>query len=97
MLVGGVANMKKIADFAKEKLGLAARIGHGSGLGGAVDSIEQPEYAASLGLMLIDAENASPNSSKKTTHSAGRNVKIPKDSLKKASAGAKKFLGKFKV
>ena len=97
VLVGGTANMKKIADFAKEKLGLAARVGHGSGLGGAVDSIEQPEYAASLGLMIIDAENASPNSGKKTTHSGGRGVKLPKDSFKKASVGAKKFLGKFKV
>jgi cell division ATPase FtsA len=42
-LIGGGANMKKIAEFAKEKLGLAARVGKAGGLGGAVDSIEQPD------------------------------------------------------
>lgn len=97
VLVGGTANMKKITDFAKEKLGLAVRVGRVNGLGGAVDTIEQPEYAVACGLMLVDAENHHSNSGKKTTHSAGKSTKVAKESLKKASDGAKKFLGRFKV
>jgi len=97
VLIGGGANMKKIADFAKEKLGLAARVGHANGLGGAVENIEQPEYAVASGLMLIDGGNASDNRGKNGAHSAGRNSKAAKDSLKKASNGARKFLGRFKV
>jgi cell division protein FtsA len=97
VLVGGTANMKKITEFAKEKLGLAARVGHVSGLGGAVDNIEQPEYAIACGLMLIDAEGASSNSGKKSTHSNGRGSKVAKESFKKAGSNARKFLGRFKV
>ncbi len=97
VLIGGGAGMKKIAEFAKEKLGLAARVGKVSGLGGAVDSIEQPEYAVAAGLMLIDSENQSSNSSKKGAHSASKGSKDAVKSLKKAGTGARKFLGKFKV
>lgn len=97
VLIGGGANMKKIADFAKEKLGLAARVGHASGLGGAVDNIEQAEYASACGLMLVDAENSNANRGKKSTHSTQRGAKDAAKTLKKASDGARKFLGKFKV
>jgi cell division protein FtsA len=97
VLIGGGANMKKIAEFAKEKLGLAARVGRASGLGGAVDNIEQPEYATACGLMLVDAENSNSNRGKKSTQSAQRGAKDAAQTLKKASDGARKFLGKFKV
>jgi cell division protein FtsA len=97
VLIGGAANMKKMAEFAKEKLGLAARVGHVSGLGGAVENIEQPEYATACGLMLIDGNDAAANRGKNGTHSAGHGSKAAKDSLKKASNGARKFLGRFKV
>lgn len=97
VLIGGGANMKKIADYAKEKLGLAARVGHASGLGGAVDNIEQAEYATACGLMLVDADNVGSNRGKKSTHSTGRGAKDAAQTLKKASHSARKFLGKFKV
>lgn len=97
VLVGGGANMKKIADFAKEKLGLAARVGRVGGLGGAVDNIEQPEYAVACGLMLIDAENTATKKVKSTSSSVGQSAKNAKESLKKASQGARKLLGRFKV
>ncbi len=97
VLIGGGAGMKKMAEFAKAKLGLAARVGKVSGLGGAVESIEQPEYAVAAGLMLIDSENQSSNSGKKGTHSAAKGSKDAVKSLKKAGTGARKFLGKFKV
>ena len=97
VLIGGGANMKKIADFAKQKLGLAARVGRASGLGGAVDNIEQPEYAVACGLMLTDAEGQAANRGTNGTRSAKLPTANAKDSLKKASDGARKFFGKFKV
>jgi cell division protein FtsA len=97
VLIGGGANMKKITEFAKEKLGLAARVGKVSGLGGAVDSIEQPEYAVACGLMLVDADNQSPNRGKNSTHSGTRGAKDAAKSIKNASNSARKFFGKFKA
>ncbi len=97
VLIGGGANMRKITDFAKQKLGLAARVGRVSGLGGAVDSIEQPEYAVACGLMLVDSDSHTLSGGKNSTRSSKLPTKNAKDSIKKASQGAKKFLGKFKV
>ena len=97
VLIGGGANMKKIAEFAKQKLGLAARVGKATGLGGAVDNIEQPEYATVCGLMVIDAENSASNRGKNSAHPAARSKNDAGKSLKKASDGARKFFGKFKV
>lgn len=97
VLIGGGANMKKVADFAKERLGLAARIGKASGLGGAVDSIEQPEYAVACGLMTIDGEAHASNRGKNGTQSGNRSSKDTVKQLKNAAGGAKKFLGRFKV
>lgn len=97
VLVGGASSMKQMSEFAKQKLGLAARVGKVSGFGGAVDTIEQPEYAAACGLMMIDANNAAPNGGKKGTHSGNRSAKATSDSLKKASSSARKFFGRFKV
>lgn len=57
VLTGGTAELKGIADYAKEVLGLAARVGINSGFGGVADNIDKPEFATALGLMLIDAEN----------------------------------------
>jgi cell division protein FtsA len=56
VLTGGTAGLKGIADYAKEALGLAVRIGAGSGYGGVADGINKPQFATVLGLMLIDAE-----------------------------------------
>lgn len=97
ILTGGTANLANIAEFAREKLGLAARVGQVQGLGGAVENIEQPEYAAVCGLMLIDAEGMANNSSKKSTQKRKNNGPVSRQSLKKVSGGARKFLGKFKV
>ena len=97
VLTGGTANMAGIAEFAREKLGLAARVGHAQNLGGAVENIEQPEYAAVCGLMLLDGEGAASNSGKKSTQKRNNNGQGAKQSFQKASNGARKFLGKFKV
>ena len=97
VLIGGGANMKHITDFAKHKLGLAARVGRAKGLGGAVDAVEQPDYAVACGLMLVDGEGHGSNSGTNSTRSAKSLSKNSTESLKKVSSHAKKILGKFKV
>lgn len=89
VLTGGTANMKRIADYAKEKLGLAARVGKASGYGGVADHIEEPQFATALGLMLIDSQNG------------GQTPKADKGqhkiTIKQASGVISQFLGKFKA
>jgi cell division protein FtsA len=97
VLTGGTAKMAGMAEFAREKLGLAARVGHPQGFGGAVENIEQPEYATAVGLMMIDADGASANSGKKSTQKQKLSSLGSKKSLKNATSGARKFLGRFKV
>jgi cell division protein FtsA len=61
VITGGTAQLKGLADYAKESLGLAARIGTATGYGGVADGIDKPEFATVLGLMLIDAELSGDN------------------------------------
>lgn len=56
VLVGGGANLKGIADFAKSQLQLPARLGKLNGFSGIADKLEDSSYAGALGLMLLDAE-----------------------------------------
>jgi cell division protein FtsA len=86
VLTGGTAQMKDIVEYAKDYLGLAAKIGKTSGYGGVADDIEKPQFATAVGLMLIDAtsDNVSQTHKKKSG---------------KTSSGAgmiSKFLARFK-
>ena len=56
VLTGGTAQLKGIAEYTKEALGLAARVGVASGYGGVADNIDKPQFATALGLMLIDSD-----------------------------------------
>ena len=91
VLTGGTANLKGIAQYAKEKLGLAARIGKSAGYGGVAENIDRPEFATAVGLMLTDVHGAS--------HIAGRHeVKGGgKAALKNATGMVSKFLDRFKA
>lgn len=96
ILTGGGANLKHVTEYAKQALGLAAKVGIPQGYGGVSDDAEKPEFAAAVGLMLIDAERGygsakSPKSGKRM------NGQQAKDGLKKASSTLGKFLGRFKV
>lgn len=87
VLTGGTAQMKDIAEYAKEYLGLAARIGKTSGYGGVADDIEKPQFATAVGLMLIDSTSDNFNQSHKKKNS-------------KSSSGLgiiSKFLARFKA
>lgn len=87
VLTGGSAQLKNIVDYAKQYLGLAARIGKPTGYGGVADNIEQPSYATAIGLMLIDAERlAAPGLNKKNNNS-----------LKKSKGAVSKLFARFRA
>ena len=54
VLVGGTAHLEGIADFTKEKLQLAARIGSIEQVSGLIETVTDPSYAAAIGLMMLD-------------------------------------------
>ena len=54
VLVGGTAKLPGIAQFAKEKLQLAARIGSLQSMGGLIDTVQDPEYSTAVGLVILD-------------------------------------------
>ncbi len=54
VIVGGMAKLPGIADFARDKLQLAARIGKLQPVGGLIDTVADPSFATSVGLMLLD-------------------------------------------
>jgi cell division protein FtsA len=54
VLVGGTAELPGLAEFTKEKLQLAARLGHVQNLAGLVDTVNTPGFATAAGLMLLD-------------------------------------------
>jgi cell division protein FtsA len=66
VIVGGAAKLPGIAEFAKEKLQLAARVGALRGVSGLIDTVADPEYAAAVGLMMLDMLLA-PESPQRTT------------------------------
>ena len=89
MLTGGSAKIKGMAEFAKEKLGLAARIGKSSGYGGVAENIEEPQFASVVGLMLLDAQGSHQSASGHKP-SGGK-------ALKDAGGVISKFLDRFKA
>ena len=90
VLVGGGSKLKHITDYAKESLGLAARLGQPSGFGGVADDIDKAEFATAIGLMLIDSEQVSRDKPR----GAGAKFKAP--STKDIKGKASKIFGWFK-
>lgn len=54
VIVGGTAKLPGLAEYAKEKLQLAARIGELQPLQGLVDVVDDPSFATAIGLMQLD-------------------------------------------
>ncbi len=96
VLTGGAANMKYMAEYAKNVLGLAARLGKPAGYGGVSDEAEKPEYAAAVGLMLIDSEGM-VHVKNNGFHMPGLSGKNAKDTAKKAGGVLTRFLKRFKT
>jgi cell division protein FtsA len=72
VLVGGTAKLPGIADYCREKLQLAARVGKIRGVAGLVDTVQDPEYATAVGLMMLDVFLAAGDSG--DTAAGGGNV-----------------------
>lgn len=89
VLVGGGSKLKHIAEYAKETLGLAARLGHPAGFGGVADDIDKSEFATAIGLMLTDSVEAHHDK----PH-GGSKLKAP--SVKDVKGGVSKLFGWFK-
>ncbi|MCA9342465.1 cell division protein FtsA [Candidatus Saccharibacteria bacterium] len=62
VIVGGMARLPGIAELARDKLQLAARIGKIHKLNGLIDSVADPSYATAVGLMMLDMMLPSSNS-----------------------------------
>lgn len=56
ILTGGAAQMKGMADFVKNFLSLAARVGKPAVNSTVADDIEPTAFATAIGLMLLDSE-----------------------------------------
>ncbi len=54
VIIGGTARLPGLAEFAKQKLQLPARIGKIANVGGLVDTVEDSSYCTVVGLMLLD-------------------------------------------
>lgn len=54
VIVGGTAKLPGMAEFAKDRMQLAARIGALHSVTGLVDTVADPSYASAVGLMLLD-------------------------------------------
>jgi cell division protein FtsA len=54
VIVGGSSKLPGIADLAKEKLQLAARVGKLQGVHGLSDTVGDPAMFTAVGLMLLD-------------------------------------------
>ncbi|HEX7368115.1 MAG TPA: cell division protein FtsA [Candidatus Saccharimonadales bacterium] len=54
IIIGGTAKLPGIAEFARDRLQLSARVGKIQGVGGLVDTVEDPAYCTVVGLMLLD-------------------------------------------
>jgi cell division protein FtsA len=54
VITGGTSKLPGLANFAKEKLQLAARIGKLEAVGGLMDTVEDPSYYTAVGLMTLD-------------------------------------------
>jgi cell division protein FtsA len=93
VLVGGAAGMRHMSEYVREKLGLAARIGKPTGFGGVNESVETPEFAAALGLMLLDNE---AGGNRANTKKASKNFESGGSVLRSATSKIKNVFSKFK-
>lgn len=90
VIVGGSSALPGLAEFAREKLQLPARIGKVRGLAGLVDTVDTPAFATAAGLMLLDIL-LTPFAPEQG--SGGHTLSL---SAAGVSSTIGKFLGKFK-
>ncbi len=94
VLVGGGANLRHIDEYAKEKLRLPVRIAKIGGFAGISDKVSKPEFATSLGLMLLDLEQdltAGHSGNRLSKKGIEKSGKVLSKFMKRASSVLKKF------
>lgn len=89
LLTGGSAQLKGMVDYAKQHLGVAARIGKSTGYAGVSEQADGPAFAAAVGLMLMDS--AAVLHAPKQGGSGKANV-----AMQKAGGFMSKLISKFK-
>lgn len=94
VLTGGSANMKRIVEYTKQTLGLAARLGSAKGFGGVAEHMDEPQYATAVGLMLIDSVSV-PNTKQKVRGTSG--AKAAGSAVKHAGGFLSGILNRFKA
>lgn len=72
VLVGGTAKLPGIAEFAKDKLQLAARIGKLQPVAGLVENVSDETYCTAVGLMTLDMLLVPQENHLHGNHSASR-------------------------
>lgn len=87
VLIGGGSKVKGLAEFAKEQLGVAVKIGEAKVEAGVSDDVKSPEYATAIGLMMAHAAPGLAQQSTKMTSSKA---------VKKAGGLFSNLLSKFK-
>lgn len=89
VLVGGGARLKNIVEYTKETMGLAVKLGSAKGFGGVAEHINEPQFAAAAGLMLIDAEGQNRR--------LNGNSSISKNVVGQAGGMLKRLFGRLKT
>lgn len=92
VLTGDASHIKEIIPFVRKQLGLAVRIGKPAGFGGVEDKVAQAEYAAAVGLMLIDSDM--PNEQAPRSKDTKKQKK--KSFLSATSRSLSSLFGKYK-
>lgn len=89
VIVGGASKLKGLAEYTKKTLRLAVKRGKAKGFESVLEQLNQPAYAAAIGLMFTDIE------SENLKHHSGRNQ--AQDALDRGGSIIKKFMGRFRA
>lgn len=82
VLVGGGAQLKRITDYTRERLGMAVALGVPTGFGGVDERIEKPEFATAVGLMFADMDELGGHSAGKPNSGGPSVVNTMTNSIK---------------
>ncbi|MBI3889545.1 rod shape-determining protein [Candidatus Saccharibacteria bacterium] len=94
VLTGGTSKMKRMVEYTKQTLGLAARLGAAKGYGGVAEHMDEPQFATAVGLMLIDSVSLPQQKNKRNTHGS---AKAAGTAVKQAGGFLSGLLGRFKA
>ncbi|MFZ2494759.1 MAG: cell division protein FtsA [Candidatus Saccharimonadales bacterium] len=93
VLTGGGAQLKGLADYARNALQISARIGEAPEFAGVSENVHSPDWSTALGLMLIDLEGGAVG-----VHTVDRSTKSSKNSfdIGKVTGKITEVFGKFR-